>query len=226
MTLWFWIIGYFVFPCLHSRSFLPPTKPERLFPSFFSAMPTDTSTNPLLQQQPPPQQATPLLPGSSAPPTEHVPGVGPVPGAPATVVAAAAAEEAQAGNGRTIPTACVRPTHPLRSFTNPLLPPPMGTIDPKVYTSMMPQSSEYSWLFYKSLLHNGQHIHQCETSQMSSVLFSRLSGLDQCVKGMLRHKLWLDVISMYHDVTYEWHHVRSLDMTDLSRECTLVAVCY
>ncbi|TMS08772.1 Netrin receptor DCC, partial [Larimichthys crocea] len=105
------------------------------------AMPTDTSTNPLLQQQPPPQQATPLLPGSSAPPTEHVPGVGPVPGAPATVVAAAAAEEAQAGNGRTIPTACVRPTHPLRSFTNPLLPPPMGTIDPKVYTSMMPQSS-------------------------------------------------------------------------------------
>uniref|UniRef100_A0A4W6F5W9 DCC netrin 1 receptor n=1 Tax=Lates calcarifer TaxID=8187 RepID=A0A4W6F5W9_LATCA len=53
----------------------------------------------------------------------------------------AATEEAQAGSGRTIPTACVRPTHPLRSFTNPLLPPPMGTIDPKVYTSMMPQSS-------------------------------------------------------------------------------------
>uniref|UniRef100_A0A3Q2EBP6 DCC netrin 1 receptor n=1 Tax=Cyprinodon variegatus TaxID=28743 RepID=A0A3Q2EBP6_CYPVA len=42
--------------------------------------------------------------------------------------------------GRTIPTACVRPTHPLRSFTNPLLPPPMGTIDPKVYSSMLPQS--------------------------------------------------------------------------------------
>uniref|UniRef100_A0A8C4EJ93 Netrin receptor DCC n=1 Tax=Dicentrarchus labrax TaxID=13489 RepID=A0A8C4EJ93_DICLA len=71
-------------------------------------------------QQPPPQQTPPLLPGSSAPPGEHVPG------------------EAQAGSGRTIPTACVRPTHPLRSFTNPLLPPPMGTIDPKVYTSMMP----------------------------------------------------------------------------------------
>uniref|UniRef100_A0AAQ5YNP5 DCC netrin 1 receptor n=1 Tax=Amphiprion ocellaris TaxID=80972 RepID=A0AAQ5YNP5_AMPOC len=35
-------------------------------------------------------------------------------------------------NSRTIPTACVRPSHPLRSFTNPLLPPPMGTIDPKV----------------------------------------------------------------------------------------------
>ncbi|XP_035524142.1 netrin receptor DCC-like [Morone saxatilis] len=104
------------------------------------AMPSDTSANPLLQQQPPPQQAPPLLPGSSAPPGEHVPGVGPVPGAPAAVTAAAA-EEAQAGSGRTIPTACVRPTHPLRSFTNPLLPPPMGTIDPKVYTSMMPQSS-------------------------------------------------------------------------------------
>uniref|UniRef100_A0A8C3AV45 DCC netrin 1 receptor n=1 Tax=Cyclopterus lumpus TaxID=8103 RepID=A0A8C3AV45_CYCLU len=68
-----------------------------------------------------------------APPGDHVPG--PIPGPPA------AAEEAQAGGGRTIPTACVRPTHPLRSFTNPLLPPPMGTIDPKVYTSMMPQSS-------------------------------------------------------------------------------------
>ncbi|XP_053473599.1 netrin receptor DCC [Ictalurus furcatus] len=40
---------------------------------------------------------------------------------------------------RSIPTACVRPTHPLRSFTNPLLPPPMGTIEPKIYTPMMPQ---------------------------------------------------------------------------------------
>ncbi|XP_056314883.1 netrin receptor DCC [Danio aesculapii] len=35
---------------------------------------------------------------------------------------------------RSIPTACVRPTHPLRSFTNTLLPPPMGTIEPKVYS--------------------------------------------------------------------------------------------
>ena len=43
---------------------------------------------------------------------------------------------------RTIPTACVRPTHPMRSFTNPLLPPPMGTIEPKVYTPMMPQTGE------------------------------------------------------------------------------------
>ncbi|XP_069577980.1 netrin receptor DCC [Brachyistius frenatus] len=101
-------------------------------------MSSDATTNPLLQQQPPPQQATPLLPGSSAPPGEHVSTVGPVPGAPATT---ATAEEAQAGSNRTIPTACVRPTHPLRSFTNPLLPPPMGTIDPKVYTSMLPQSS-------------------------------------------------------------------------------------
>uniref|UniRef100_A0A8C9VU42 DCC netrin 1 receptor n=1 Tax=Scleropages formosus TaxID=113540 RepID=A0A8C9VU42_SCLFO len=41
---------------------------------------------------------------------------------------------------RTIPTACVRPTHPLRSFTNPLLPPPMGTIEPKVYNPLVPQS--------------------------------------------------------------------------------------
>ncbi|XP_035464804.1 netrin receptor DCC isoform X2 [Scophthalmus maximus] len=103
------------------------------------AMSSDASVNPLLQQQPPPQQAPPLLPGSSASLVEHGPGVGPVPGAPAAVVASA--EEAQAASGRTIPTACVRPSHPLRSFTNPLLPPPMGTIDPKVYTSMMPQSS-------------------------------------------------------------------------------------
>uniref|UniRef100_A0A669CQE0 DCC netrin 1 receptor n=1 Tax=Oreochromis niloticus TaxID=8128 RepID=A0A669CQE0_ORENI len=102
------------------------------------ALSTDASSNPLLQQQPPTQQTAPLLPGSSALPGEHVPTIGPVPGAPA---ATAAAEEAQGGSGRTIPTACVRPTHPLRSFTNPLLPPPMGTIDPKVYTSMLPQSS-------------------------------------------------------------------------------------
>uniref|UniRef100_G3Q2S1 Contactin-3 n=1 Tax=Gasterosteus aculeatus aculeatus TaxID=481459 RepID=G3Q2S1_GASAC len=49
--------------------------------------------------------------------------------------------ENTASGGRTIPTACVRPTHPLRSFTNPLLPPPMSTIDPKVYNSMMPHST-------------------------------------------------------------------------------------
>uniref|UniRef100_H3D9L5 DCC netrin 1 receptor n=1 Tax=Tetraodon nigroviridis TaxID=99883 RepID=H3D9L5_TETNG len=70
----------------------------------------------------------------------YTPVVSPVPGAPAPVVPAPA-EEAQGAGGRSIPTACVRPTHPLRSFTNPLLPSSMGTIDPKVYTSMMPQSS-------------------------------------------------------------------------------------
>ncbi|NXG43178.1 DCC protein, partial [Psilopogon haemacephalus] len=42
---------------------------------------------------------------------------------------------------RTIPTACVRPTHPLRSFANPLLPPPMSTIEPKVpYTPLLAQT--------------------------------------------------------------------------------------
>uniref|UniRef100_A0A3P9I0S3 DCC netrin 1 receptor n=1 Tax=Oryzias latipes TaxID=8090 RepID=A0A3P9I0S3_ORYLA len=101
------------------------------------ALSSDAPSNTLLQQQPASQQPTPLLPGSSAPPGELVPPVGPVPGAPSTAVVA---EEAQAGGSRTIPTACVRPTHPLRSFTNPLLPPPMGTIDPKVYTSMISQS--------------------------------------------------------------------------------------
>ncbi|XP_077442237.1 netrin receptor DCC isoform X2 [Vanacampus margaritifer] len=101
---------------------------------------TDSSTNPLLQQQSPPQQPPPLLPGSSVSAGEHVPNIGPVPGAPAATTAVAS-EESQAGASRTIPTACVRPTHPLRSFTNPLLPPPMSTIDPKVYSSMLPQST-------------------------------------------------------------------------------------
>lgn len=42
---------------------------------------------------------------------------------------------------RTIPTACVRPTHPLRSFANPLLPPPMTAMEPKVpYTSLLSQA--------------------------------------------------------------------------------------
>ncbi|KAM8960930.1 netrin receptor DCC [Pelodytes ibericus] len=42
---------------------------------------------------------------------------------------------------RTIPTACVRPTHPLRSFANPLLPPPMTAMEPKVpYTPLLSQS--------------------------------------------------------------------------------------
>uniref|UniRef100_A0A4W3I9X8 DCC netrin 1 receptor n=1 Tax=Callorhinchus milii TaxID=7868 RepID=A0A4W3I9X8_CALMI len=41
---------------------------------------------------------------------------------------------------RTIPTACVRPTHPLRSFANPLLPPPMSALEPKVpYTPLLSQ---------------------------------------------------------------------------------------
>ena len=140
----FKIIGYFVFcPFISLSPFLSSSHPPNQSAHFPSVMPSDSSTNPILQQQPPAQQAPPLLPGAPAPPGEHVHGVGPVPGAPAAV-ATAAAEEAQAGSGRTIPTACVRPTHPLRSFTNPLLPPPMGTIDPKVYTSMLPQCSEYS----------------------------------------------------------------------------------
>uniref|UniRef100_A0A8C6XWR1 DCC netrin 1 receptor n=1 Tax=Naja naja TaxID=35670 RepID=A0A8C6XWR1_NAJNA len=43
---------------------------------------------------------------------------------------------------RTIPTACVRPTHPLRSFANPLLPPPMSAIEPKVpYTPLLSQAA-------------------------------------------------------------------------------------
>ncbi|XP_069737078.1 netrin receptor DCC [Phaenicophaeus curvirostris] len=48
-----------------------------------------------------------------------------------------AAEDAPS---RTIPTACVRPTHPLRSFANPLLPPPMSSLEPKVpYAPLLAQ---------------------------------------------------------------------------------------
>ncbi|KAJ8338829.1 hypothetical protein SKAU_G00356150 [Synaphobranchus kaupii] len=65
----------------------------------------------------------------------------------------ASAEEAPS---RTIPTACVRPTHPLRSFANPLLPPPMGTIEPKVYTPLMPQSSG-----------NGKNVQPCPSLSSS-----------------------------------------------------------
>ncbi|XP_031433341.2 netrin receptor DCC [Clupea harengus] len=72
----------------------------------------------------------------------------PIAGQQQTMIPSAAGSVAGSEHGsaeeapsRTIPTACVRPTHPLRSFTNPLLPPPMGNIDPKVYTPMMPHSS-------------------------------------------------------------------------------------
>ncbi|XP_075993488.1 netrin receptor DCC [Genypterus blacodes] len=89
------------------------------------AMTSESSTNPILQQQQPQsQQQPPLLP----------------PGENAT--APSTCDDTQTSTGRTIPTACVRPTHPLRSFTNPLLPPPMGAIEPKVFTAaMIPQSS-------------------------------------------------------------------------------------
>ncbi|KAM5218740.1 netrin receptor DCC isoform 7-T8 [Hipposideros larvatus] len=56
---------------------------------------------------------------------------------PATQPEHPSSEEAPS---RTIPTACVRPTHPLRSFANPLLPPPMSAIEPKVpYTPLLSQ---------------------------------------------------------------------------------------
>ncbi|NWI98672.1 DCC protein, partial [Crypturellus undulatus] len=66
--------------------------------------------------------------------TKAAPQPGNVPAAPALLPPAqpehASGEDAPS---RTIPTACVRPTHPLRSFANPLLPPPMSAIEPKVY---------------------------------------------------------------------------------------------
>ncbi|XP_068608859.1 netrin receptor DCC [Brachionichthys hirsutus] len=122
----------------HNKFSLRPMPfPSLTVDRYTPAMPSDTSANPLLQQQPSPQKASSLLAGSSATPVELVPGVGPVPGVPVAV----GAEESQPGSGRIIPTACVRPTHPLRSFTNPLLPPPMGATDPKVHASVMSQLS-------------------------------------------------------------------------------------
>ena len=53
---------------------------------------------------------------------------------------------------RTIPTACVRPTHPLRSFANPLLPPPMSAIEPKVpYTPLLSQSGKCPFVCIQKL---------------------------------------------------------------------------
>ncbi|XP_042182339.1 netrin receptor DCC [Oncorhynchus tshawytscha] len=96
---------------------------------YAAAMSTEGST-PLGVQQ---QQHTLITSSSSQP------GVGGAGGG--GELSLPGAEEVGATSTRTIPTACVRPTHPLRSFANPLLPPPMGTIDPKVYTPMMPHSS-------------------------------------------------------------------------------------
>lgn len=52
---------------------------------------------------------------------------------------------------RTIPTACVRPTHPLRSFANPLLPPPMSAIEPKVpYTPLLSQPGKVPFCSHRT----------------------------------------------------------------------------
>ncbi|XP_017695621.1 PREDICTED: netrin receptor DCC-like, partial [Lepidothrix coronata] len=61
-----------------------------------------------------PHFSPPALPDSPAPPPEPAPSV---------------PEEIPSRN---IPTACVRPTHPLRSFGNSLLPPPMNSMEPKI----------------------------------------------------------------------------------------------
>uniref|UniRef100_UPI001EAF1C79 netrin receptor DCC-like n=1 Tax=Oncorhynchus gorbuscha TaxID=8017 RepID=UPI001EAF1C79 len=49
-------------------------------------------------------------------------------------------EEVGGTSTRTIPTACVQAHTPPTKLRQSSLPPPMGTIDPKVYTPMMPHS--------------------------------------------------------------------------------------
>ncbi|KAJ8007460.1 hypothetical protein DPEC_G00117730 [Dallia pectoralis] len=100
--------------------------------SYHTAISTEGSS-PLVVPQP--QQPTLVTSSSSQP------GVGLVGGGGGGELSLPGTEEVGGVSTRTIPTACVRPTHPLRSFANPLLPPPMGNIDPKVYTPMMPHSS-------------------------------------------------------------------------------------
>uniref|UniRef100_A0A6Q2Y686 DCC netrin 1 receptor n=1 Tax=Esox lucius TaxID=8010 RepID=A0A6Q2Y686_ESOLU len=101
---------------------------------FLCAAVSTEGSGPLVVPQPP--QPTLITSASSQP------GVGAVGGG--GELSLPGTEEVGGVSTRTIPTACVRPTHPLRSFANPLLPPPMGNIDPKVYTPMMPHSSECS----------------------------------------------------------------------------------
>ncbi|KAB0361322.1 hypothetical protein FD754_005478, partial [Muntiacus muntjak] len=69
---------------------------------------------------------------------------------------------------RTIPTACVRPTHPLRSFANPLLPPPMSAIEPKVpYTPLLSQSERCLLNRHRQL--HGPISHCTDTFELVSV---------------------------------------------------------
>ncbi|XP_056146870.1 LOW QUALITY PROTEIN: netrin receptor DCC, partial [Lampris incognitus] len=135
------------FPSLSvDRGYTPVTS----LTSETSANPTPTQQNPhqtLHQTQLPPTQPapTPILPGSSTQPTELVPGVGAVPGVPgSSSVVEDQVGASLSGGSRTIPTACVRPTHPLRSFAGPLLPPPMGPLEPKVYVPLNDPNSSAS----------------------------------------------------------------------------------
>ncbi|KAM6985917.1 netrin receptor DCC [Aplochiton taeniatus] len=113
----------------------PSLTMDRGYSGARTTIPTESAT-PLVQQvqQQQQQQQQTLITSGSSQPVDHVPGV-------PTVSTVGLGEENQGAGSRAIPTACVRPSNPLRSFANPLLPPPMGTIDPKVYTTMMPHSS-------------------------------------------------------------------------------------
>ncbi|XP_055081667.1 netrin receptor DCC isoform X2 [Periophthalmus magnuspinnatus] len=88
---------------------------------FSPAMTSEPSSNPLQppsQSAPPPDLTAASLPASASSLAVGVSAVSPLAGS-------VSSEESQ-GGARSIPTACVRPSHPLRSFTSPLLPPPHG----------------------------------------------------------------------------------------------------
>lgn len=101
---------------------------------------------------------------------------------------------------RTIPTACVRPTHPLRSFANPLLPPPMSAIEPKVpYTPLLSQQGKvlicshlnncYPWCLYLNtggFLRRPGAIYLFATDCMPSMLLS-VTGV---YRAVLKYLPW------------------------------------
>ncbi|NXB97818.1 DCC protein, partial [Orthonyx spaldingii] len=80
---------------------------------------------------------------------------------------------------RNIPTACVRPTHPLRSFANPLLPPPMGAIEPKIpYAPLLGQTGEREFPTFRKLMREKRVYEQDELSEQMASLEGLMKQLN------------------------------------------------
>ncbi|KAK7896385.1 hypothetical protein WMY93_021710 [Mugilogobius chulae] len=101
---------------------------------FSPALSSEASSNPLQppsQPAPPPDLTAASLPASASSLAVGVSAVSPLAGS-------VSSEESQT---RSIPTACVRPSHPLRSFTSPLLPAPHGPAHGATHTPSVPSST-------------------------------------------------------------------------------------